>query len=187
MKNTLRTTLAGLGITASLLVGAGGIASAQDATSPSAPTTKTAATTKAAPKTEAGGQTRGQRMQDVLAPLVTSGTLTQSQSDAVIKAFQDHAATERAAGRGGRNGGRGRGQGKHRAAIATALGITETELMAAHQAGKTVAQLATEKGVDINKVIESLVAAEKAEHPDRTEAEIRQHVTNMVNGVKPNR
>jgi hypothetical protein len=175
MKITLRKSLASAGITASLLMGAAGIASAQDSPSTTVPASTVA------PQADVEG--RDAHMQEVLAPLVSTGTLTQAQSDAVVKAFREKAPEGRG-NRGGR-GGPGRGQGRHSATIAKALGVTEAELLASHQAGKTIAQLAAEKSVDLNIVINALVAEEKAEHPDRTEAEIRQHVTDMVNGVRP--
>lgn len=89
-------------------------------------------------------------------------------------------------GRGGKEG-RGRGAGKHGAAAATALGITQEELRTELAAGKTIAQVAAARGVDVQKVIDAIVAEVMAEHPDAPKADVVAHVTNMVNGVRPAR
>lgn len=62
-------------------------------------------------------------------------------------------------------------------AAAEALGITEDELRAALEDGKTIAELAGEQGVDVNTVIDAMVAA-------ATE-DLREHVTAIVNGEAP--
>ena len=56
------------------------------------------------------------------------------------------------------------------ATIATTLGISETTLSTALQGGKSVADVAAEKGVDLNKVVDAIVA-------ERTTA-LKQAVTN---------
>lgn len=48
-------------------------------------------------------------------------------------------------------------------------------------AGKTIAALAKEKGVDINKIIATYVAEEQAEHPDMSAADVTARVTARVN------
>ena len=88
-------------------------------------------------------------------------------------------------GRGGRGGGGGGGLGNHSATIATALGMTTADLQTALQSGKSIATIAKEKGVDVNKVIAAFVAEEQAEHPDLTAAQVTQRVTDRVNGVAP--
>ena len=82
----------------------------------------------------------------------------------------------------GINGG---GMGAHSDTIAKALGITTTELQTALQSGKSIATIAKEKGVDVNKVIAAYVAEETAEHPELTAAQVTQRVTDRVNGVAP--
>jgi len=71
-------------------------------------------------------------------------------------------------------GGRG---GRHLDAAAEALGMTEDELRAELEAGKTIADVAGERGVDVDTVIDAIVA-------DAT-ADIRERVTAMVNGEAP--
>jgi hypothetical protein len=53
------------------------------------------------------------------------------------------------------------------------LGMTREEIRAGLEAGKSIADLAKEKGVDIQKVIDALVA------------EARTRITDMVNGKLP--
>ena len=90
-------------------------------------------------------------MTEALAPLVAAGTITQAQADAVIEALQ-------AAKPEGRHG---HGPGIVHASLdtaATALGITSEELRTALREGKSVADVAGEKGVDVQVVIDALVA-----------------------------
>ena len=68
--------------------------------------------------------------------------------------------------------------------MATALGISEADLQTALQAGKSIAQVATEKGVSVQKVIDALVAAEQQEHPNEAVADITARVTKFVNNVR---
>ena len=173
MNRKIRTSFAAAGLAGSLLFGGAGIALAQSTTS------STTATTSAAPT--AAKLDRSARLTSTLAPLVTAGTITQSQADAVVKAI---VAAQPADGLGG-PGGRGGGVGHNTALVATTLGITEAQLTTARQSGQTIAQLATSKGVSVQTVIDALVAAEKTEHPDQTEAAIVARVTNQVNGIRP--
>ena len=76
-------------------------------------------------------------------------------------------------GRGpGEGHGFGLGQPELEAA-AKALGMKTSELTTALQAGKTLEQLASEKGVDIQKVKDAINAA----HRDEVRAQIKQAVT----------
>lgn len=74
-----------------------------------------------------------------------------------------------------------RHRGGHRAdhleAAATALGLTAEELKAELEAGSTIAEVATAEGVDVDTVIEAMVAA-------ATDG-IRERVTALVNGEVP--
>ena len=168
MHRTIRTSIAAAGLAGSLLFGGAGLALAQGST----PSTTTAATTTARPD-------RSAQLTSTLAPLVTAGTLTQAQADAVVKAL---AAAQPLGGMGGGPGRGGRGVGHNSAAVAKALGISEADLMTALQSGQTIAQVATSKGVSLQSVINAIVAAEKAEQND---AAILARVTNMVNGIRP--
>lgn len=119
---------------------------------------------------------------DTLSAQVSAGTLTQAQSDAVTTAIE--AARPQGGGRGGdhggRHGGRHGGQGRRGVSLevaATTLGITSAELKTELEAGKTIADVATEKGVAVQTVIDALVG-------DAT-ANITERITNFVNGVQP--
>ena len=60
------------------------------------------------------------------------------------------------------------------AAAAKALGMTNDELTTAIQSGKTLAQIATDKGVDLQKVQDAISAA----HKEEMRTQINQAVTN---------
>jgi hypothetical protein len=111
--------------------------------------------------------------------LVADGTITQAQADAITSAVEAARPADgegRGPGMGGRHGGpAGRGFGLD--AAATAIGITSDELKTDLEAGKTIAEVATEKGVDVQTVIDAIVA--------QATTDITQRVTDMVNGVKP--
>jgi hypothetical protein len=88
-------------------------------------------------------------------------------------------------GKGGRNKGGNGGFTAHAPAIAKSLGMTTEELNTALASGKTVAALAKEKGVDLNKIIATWVAEEQAEHPEMAAADVTKRVTDQANGVAP--
>jgi hypothetical protein len=132
----------------------------------------------------------GQWMSDALAKLVTAGTLTQAQADAVTTALE--AARP--------EGGPGRGGGPGLTVAATALGIDASDLRTQLQAGKTIAQVASANGVDLQKVIDAIVAAEKTHlaeavadgsltqaQADERAANATERATSMVNGIRPER
>ncbi len=140
-----------------------------------------------------GDHTPGQFLKDSLATLVTKGTITQAQADEIVTAIEANRPAMGAGrgdgdgdrgmgghpggpGMGGRPGGPGMG-GRHGGpgldAAATALGMTKDELRTELEGGKTIAEVATAKGVDVQKVIDALVA------------EAKSRITDMVNGVKP--
>jgi polyhydroxyalkanoate synthesis regulator phasin len=67
---------------------------------------------------------------------------------------------------------------------ATALGITPAELRTALDSGKTIAQVAKDQGVDVQKVIDALVAQAK-QRLQQAEASLPSRITDMVNGKLP--
>jgi len=136
---------------------------------------------------------KGMGLTTALADLVTAGTITQDQSDSVTAAIAaNHGGPGGGQGRGhggeggpggghegheGRGGPGGMGGGKIAEVAATALGVTTDELKTELDAGKTIAEVAAGKGVDVQTVIDAIVA-------DQT-ADITERVTGFVNGVKP--
>ena len=120
---------------------------------------------------DSGRPDPSQRLAEVLQPLVDSGTITADQMTAVVDALV--AARPRGGpgmgGQGGRHGGDGDhgGRGGMRGgrgldAAATALGVTADELRTELEGGQTIAQVATAKGVDVQTVIDAMVADLKA-------------------------
>lgn len=138
---------------------------------------------------------RGGRLAEVLAPLVTDGTLTQAQADAVIAVLQA------ARPEGGGHGGPGRGHGRPSLdAAATALGVTPAELGQQLRDGSTIAEIAAAQGVDVQTVIDALVAEattklnEKVAAGELTQTEadtklatIEERITERVNNGRPER
>lgn len=95
-----------------------------------------------------------------LAPLVTDGTITQTQADAVIAALAD--ARPARGGHGG-DSGHGGGFGHHGfgaalSAAAEAIGITQDELRTRMQDGDTLAEVAQANDVEPEAVVDALVA-----------------------------
>jgi hypothetical protein len=138
----------------------------------------------------------GTHIADALAPLVADGTLTQDQADKVTSALKDAMPK---GGPGGRGPGMGHG-GAGLDAAATALGITADELRTELQGGSTIAQVAAAKGVDVQTVIDAMVADAKThldqevasgEHTqaeaDQKLADITARITDSVNNGMPAR
>lgn len=106
-----------------------------------------------------------------LAAQVQAGTITQAQADQRAANLTQHLTQfVNHIGRPGRGGPRGHGPGHHGldrmdslTAAANTIGVTKAELQAAFQAGQSIADVAKSKGGDVNKVIEAILAPEKAE------------------------
>ncbi|WP_169084340.1 SHOCT domain-containing protein [Paenibacillus sp. PL91] len=101
-------------------------------------------------------------------------------------------------GVGKHDGGGNRGFGKNLDAAAAALGLTEDALRTEQEAGKTLAAIAAEKGVNVQVVIDALVSDRKTklaeelaageitqEQYDSAFAEAVDRATQHVNGVLP--
>ena len=182
---------AGTGVVLNLPAGAGASgASVVAATTPSVPADPTA---NGDGDVDGGQGGHAAMLADSLSKLVTDGTITQAQADSITAALEANrpAGTPgdgmggpgmgRHHGKGGPGmGGRGmggpgmgRGRGAGLEAAATALGITADELRTELQSGKSIADVATAKGVNVQTVIDALVAQAKT------------RITDMVNGVRP--
>ena len=140
---------------------------------------------------------RAERLQEVLAPLVEAGTITQAQADAVVAALEEAGPIGR--GPGG-PGGHGHGR-HHRGAkletVATTLGITVEELRTQLRSGMSIAEVA---GDQTQAVIDALVAEATErieqgvtdgrltrEEADEKLAGLTEKITEMVNTVRPAR
>jgi hypothetical protein len=181
---------AGLGIggLTGAILGTPTVSGAQTTPTPTAPTASAAP----AVGTQAA---RSKPYADAIAALVKDGTITQAQADKVVAALE--AARPADGGRGGK-GGDGAGRGAGLTAVSTALGMTPAELKTALQGGQTIAQVAASKNVDVQKVIDAMVAEYKTKETaeiatgDHTQAEVDQKVadfttraTDIVNGRVP--
>jgi len=200
--------LAVYGLTAGLLGGGAAgllmtgttLASAQIAdvtgtvTDPAATTDSTTSDTTAAPAAPAppAPAAKSDWAKGALDKLVADGTVTQAQADKVLAALQ----AARPAKGPGHGPGRG-GFGKLDAA-AKVLGMTVEELRTALQGGKSLAAVATEKGINVAKVVDALVAELEAHLADHvasgknTQAEVdqmladaRTRIEAFVNGQAP--
>lgn len=182
MKNRKIATLA---LTASLL---GGTAIGSFVAPPMAAFAADASTQSTA---NATARTPGQWVTDSLKSLVDKGTITQSQSDAVADALKS-AEPQRDHGPGGRPGAR-----LDDTKLADLLGISQSDLRTALKT-KSLADLAKEHNVDVQKVIDTLVTAESDHltkevtqgHLTQAEADQRKagsvdRATRVVNNVLP--
>lgn len=131
------------------------------------------------------------RLNETLKPLVDAGTITQAQADAVIAALKADMPEHGDRGPGGK-GGPGMD------VAAQALGMTADELHTALDGGQTLAQVASDKGVNVQVVIDALVASatnhinEEVTSGEITQAEadqkladLTQRVTDRVNNPRP--
>jgi hypothetical protein len=161
----------------------------------SAGATATTTTTPQRPRAEARADARSERLSQELQPLVDKGTITDAQRDAVVKQLLESKGP--AFGHGdrtfpGRPGGPIRaflGAGLDTAA--KALGMSTADLRTALRDGSSIADVAKQKGVDVDKVIDALVAEAKSKlaghdlpggRTPPTDAQIRQAITRAVNG-----
>lgn len=91
-------------------------------------------------------------------------------------------------------------KGPHLEAAATALGMTPEELRTALQSGSTLADIAVSKKIDVQNVIDAVIADEKSEitaavaagrmtqaEADALLSKVVEHATAIVNGERPPR
>lgn len=165
MKSRNHNTLGALALTVGSLTGGAAIAgSAGAATTPDDSANTAAATTVVddsesttagegvAPDDQPGADGRHDRIVAALQPLIDDGTLTAEQAALVADALDSSGPT-----------GTGAPRGWHvdDAVLATAseaLGITPEELTAALADGQSIADIADTEGVDVQTVIDALVA-----------------------------
>ena len=174
-------TLGGAGVAGTALAATGG------SPSPAAPAPSYAGT---APRPD-DAAARAERIKQALAGLVADKTLTQAQADKVAGALA-------ASGLGVRPHGPGRLGEPALGAAAKALGMTQGDLLTQLRSGKSLAAVAKEKGVDVQKVVDALVAEAKQRIADAvtngrlTQAQADQRLKNLtaritarVNATRP--
>lgn len=93
----------------------------------------------------------------VLSGLVTKGTITQAQSDAITAAITAAAPVKHMAGG---MGSMGKNSAAHQALIISTLGITAADFSAARLAGKSLATLAGEKKATLITALVNLETTE---------------------------
>lgn len=133
----------------------------------------------------------GSKVREALAPLVTDGTITEAQLDAVVAALET-ARPER----GSR--GPGRAGGPALDTVAEALGTTTDAVREALRAGTSIADQAAAAGVDASEIVEGLVAEMSAklatavdegrltqEEADAKLAEAPEKITAMLEATAP--
>lgn len=180
----MRKQLATVGLAATLVAGGAGalalvgpgVSFAQEATEEGTTVEETA--------------DRGGRLAEALQPLLDDGTLTQAQVDAVVDTLRE------AMPRGGHGPGMRGGPGLD--AAAETLGLSVEDLRTALSEGQSLADVAAANGVDVQSVVDALVAeaqahmAEKVAEGDLTQEEaderlatVTERITAMVNGERP--
>jgi hypothetical protein len=136
---------------------------------------------------------KGEWAKSVLDGLVAKGTITQAQADEVLAAL-DAARPPHGPGRG-----HGPGHGFARLdAAAQVLGMTVEDLRSALEGGKSLAAIAQEKGIDVGRVVDAVVAEFKAHldqevasgvhtqaEADQKLADARARIEGFVNGTAP--
>jgi hypothetical protein len=117
---------------------------------------------------------------------VAAGRITQNQADQILKQAADNpGALMRGPGDHGHRGGPG-GEARQavEAAVQKALGVDEAAIHQARESGKSLADLATEKGVSRDDLTAAIAAAIKS--TDRggslTDAQATQMANNIVDG-----
>lgn len=147
--------------------------------------------TVAAPAAGSATPAKGQWAKSVLDGLVAKGTITQAQADEILAALN--------AARPAHGPGKGPGRGFAKLdAAAKVLGMTVEDLRSALESGKSLAAVAGEKGIDVAKVVDALVAEFKAHldqevasgvhtqaEADQKLADARTRLEALVNGTAP--
>jgi len=96
----------------------------------------------------------GERLRETLQPLVDDGTIDASQADAVTAYLIENRPM-----RGDRIGHRGPAwHGRNTSVVADLLGVDQETLRSELLAGKSIADVAEENGVEIQTVIDALIA-----------------------------
>ena len=126
------------------------------------------------------------RISSMLSGLVSNGTITQSQADAIIKAAEGMRATTKSI--------RDANRTALDSVITSTLGISLDTLTSRLKAGETLSTIAGDKksalitalAAEINKQIDAALAAGKitADQATAQKAKSVDRVTNMVNNVK---
>ena len=128
----------------------------------------------------------GKGINSLLSTLVTNGTITQSQADAIAKTATDLRGAAKASKQANR--------ASLDAVVTSTLGISSDTVKSRMKAGESLAQIAGDKkdaliaalSAEVNKQIDAAVAAGKvtAAQAATQKAKTTERVTKMVNNVK---
>lgn len=142
-------------------------------------------TTFASADDRMGGR-EGKGINSLLSTLVTNGTITQAQADAIAKAAQDLRGAAKAVKEANR--------ASLDAVITSTLGISLDTVKSRMKSGESLAQIAGDKkdaliaalSAEVNKQIDAAVAARKvsAAQAAAQKAKTTERVTKMVNNLK---
>jgi hypothetical protein len=184
--------------TAALTVGSFGVATAASKATRVSKTTKTTFTT-VADAAATGKLGRGAELSALLSALVTKGTITQAQADAILAAHTaaDAARDALRPAKGSAMGAKGdkAAMDQHLTVIATTLGLDTTTVLTRLQAGESLATIAGTKKdaliaalvADETKRIDAAVTAGTLTAAQATtlKANLVAHVTDEVNSTRP--
>ncbi len=149
----------------------------------------------------------GARLRDTLQPLVDDNTITADQADAITAHLVENRPERgeggfgEGRGPGGRHGGPGMfGRGVASEALTDLLGLDAQELRQQLRDGSTLADIATAQGVEVQAVVDELVAelTERTDNAvengridqaeaDQKLADAEARITDMVNNGRPER
>jgi hypothetical protein len=153
----------------------------------------------ASPQATATAGAPADRIKSALSGLVSDKTLTQAQADKVADTLASAGVGPGGHGGPGGRGGPG-GFGADPTALAKALGMTQAELRTAVESGKTLAQVAKDKGVSVDTLVAALVKSAKEQiakevtagrltqaQADARVADLTARITEHVNSTRPGR
>ena len=188
------------GSAAGLVFGVPGLSNAASDTTPAAVVQQTddpATTDTDSPE----APEMGTRLRESLQELVDAGTITAEQADAVSAHLVENRLERGEGGPGGRHGGPGMfGRGVASEALTDLLGLDVEELRTQLRDGATLAEIATAQGVEVQAVVDELVAevTERVDNAvengridqaeaDEKLADAEARITDMVNNGRPER
>ncbi len=196
------------GTAAGLVFGVPGLTSAASDSTPAAVVQQTDETDPSTPAPDDAPE-MGAKLRETLQALVDDGTITAEQADAVTAHLVENRPERGEGGFGGGPGGHrggpggmfGRGgPGMGSEALTGLLGLTAEEIHTQLHDGTTLAEIATAQGVEVQAVVDALVAEldtrldeavtngriDQAEADEKL-AEATEKITDMVNNGRPER
>jgi polyhydroxyalkanoate synthesis regulator phasin len=191
------------GTAAGLVFGVPGLSSAASEGTSAAPAVLVQQTDETDPAAPPDAPEMGTRLRESLQELVDAGTITAEQADAVSAHLVENRPERHdggPGGHGGRHGGGMFGRGVASEALTDLLGLDAEELRTQLREGLTLAEIAADQGVEVQAVIDELVAEvderldnavengriDQAEADEKL-ADATTKITDMVNNGRPER